>query len=107
MAETTLYGTYIEKAGELIPYDMTLEYYLNEELLCEEYSDLKRYGITIKKIATYNDGNTLKETKTINNIFYDKKEATDFLDLLLRNSVTPMSLKDIVYEYIADRLQVL
>ncbi len=101
-----LHGTYIEKAGENVPYDMVLEYYLTDELLCEKYSDLKRYGIMIKKTATFDDGTTKEETKQIKDVFYRLCDAEEFLDMLIRGKVTPMALEDIVGEYIESKLRV-
>ena len=105
--KSTLYGTYKEKAGESLVYDMTLEYYLNEEYLCEQFSDLKRYGITIVKTSEYPDKKKTEECKTINDIFYKKDDACKFLDILIKNTVTPLSFRDVVEEYIISRLNVI
>ncbi len=105
--KSTLYGTYKEKAGESLLYDMTLEYYLNEEYLCEQFSDLKRYGITIVKTSVYSDMKKTEESKTINDIFYKKEDACNFLDILIKNTVTPLSFQDVVEEYIISSLNML
>lgn len=89
MKNSILFGTYTQKAHELLPYDMILEYYLIEEHLCEEYSELKRYGITIKKTAVYPDGKTLEESKTVNDVFYKKKTQRSLSACL---SETPLRL---------------
>lgn len=104
MAESSLYGTYSIKAGEEVDYDMVLEYYLNEEHICKEYSDLKKYGITIKKTEKHPDGRKLEESKTINDIFYRLEDAITFLDKIIKNSVTPVGFRDVVEEYITDKL---
>ncbi|MBP3360192.1 MAG: hypothetical protein J6N52_05020 [Clostridia bacterium] len=101
---SSLCGTYIEKAGENIPYDMTIEYYMTEELLCSRYSDLKRYGVIVKKTCSFPDGTATGEEKQINDIFYRKSDADDFLDMLIRNRVTPMAVEEIIQEYICNKL---
>jgi len=105
--KSTLYGTYQEKAGESLVYDMTLEYYLNEEYLCEQFSDLKRYGITIVKTSVYPDKKKTEERKTINDIFYKKEDACNFLDILIKTTVTPLSFQDVVEDYIIAKLNVI
>ena len=101
---SSLCGTYIEKAGENIPYDMTIEYFMTEELLCSRYSDIKRYGVIIRKTCSFADGTTSSEEKQINDIFYRKNDADDFLDMLIRNRVTPMALEEIIQEYICSKV---
>lgn len=106
MVNIELYGKCDEKAGKEIDYDMTLEYYMISEPLCEEYSDLMRYGIKIVKTAVYKDGTVNTEQKEIRDIFYRKQEAQEFIKMLIANKVTPTGFLDVVEEYIASRLLV-
>ncbi len=103
---SVLHGTYIEKAGSEISYDMELRYYRTEQLLCSRYSDLKRYGIIIEKICIYENGEQSIERKQINDIFYREQDICEFLDMLMRNSVTPAGAEEIIKEYICSKLSV-
>lgn len=105
MITSTLFGRVTEKSGELIDYNLTLEYYIISEPLCEEYSDMMRYGIKIKMTAEFTDGTTDEEIKEIRDIFYRRKDAESFIKLLLENKVTPTHLREIIEEYISDTLK--
>ena len=104
MNNKQLYGRVIEKAGGEIDYDLTLEYYLNHESIREEYCDLKRYGITIKKIAEYPNGKCLEESKTINDMFYRISDAEKFMAMLIRGKVTPACFSEVVKEYLVNTI---
>lgn len=81
-----------------------LEYYLIAEKISEEYCDLMSYGVKVKK-TTYSDGGgKTVEIKQINNVFYRKDEAEKFIKLILRNSVTPITLRDVVEDYIIESI---
>lgn len=94
-----LYGTYIEKSDVPCGEDMKFEYYLTEEFLCERYSQIRRYGVIIKKIT----GGKI-EKKQINDVFYRLSDAEEFVYLLMRNKVTPMTLEEIITEYITGKI---
>lgn len=81
-----------------------LEYYLIPENISKAYCDLMCYGVKVKK-TTYSDGGgKTVETKQINNVFYRKNEAEEFIRLILKNSVTPVTLRDVVEDYIAESI---
>ena len=48
------------------------------------------------------DSRTVKEKKVIEDVFIDKYEAEQFIDLLCKTSVTPVSLADVIYDYISE-----
>lgn len=106
MITTTLYGKTTEKSGELIDYNLTLEYYIVTEPLCAEYSDLLRYGVKIKMIAEFSDGTCDEEAQEIRDIFYRENDAKKFINLLLENKVTPTHLREVVEEYISNSLKI-
>lgn len=81
-----------------------LEYYLIPEKISEAYCDLVSYGVKVKKTSYFEGGGKTVETKQINNVFYRKNEAEEFIKLILRNSVTPVTLRDVVEDYIIDSL---
>lgn len=96
------YGTCREKIEE--DFDLTLEYYMITEPLCEEYCDLLRYGAKIKMITQNGDSEPEEETSEIRDIFYRKSDAEEFMEVIMRNKVTPTGFHDIVKEYIQNRL---
>ena len=97
--KTMLYGTYNLQAGNEIDYNMTVEYYLTEEYLCKRYSKIKKYGILINKLC-----DNSRETKHIRDIFYRLCDAEEFIDILIRNKVTPITLEDVIKDYISQKV---
>lgn len=85
-------------------YGSELEYYLIEENISRDYCDLMCYGIKIKKTVYFEGGGKNVEINQINNVFYRKNEAEDFIKLILKNSVTPTTLRDVVEDYIVESL---
>lgn len=79
-----------------------IEYYLISNRIGGEYCDLMSYGIKIIKTVNFFGGGKTVETKQINNIFYNIDDAERFLKLIKRNKVTPVSLPDVVEDYITD-----
>ena len=95
MKKVSLYGR-----AELL--DMEMEYYIISEDISEKYSDLQSYGIKIVKTKCNEVGGKVSESKEIDNIFYRRDDVEKFADILIRNTVTPMSLMDVVEDYIVD-----
>lgn len=85
-------------------YHMCLEYYLISEDISEDYCNLKRYGVMIKKIATYPDQSKREEVKKINDIFFRLEDAQRFMNFVMKGGVTPIALKDIVENHIAKQM---
>ncbi len=104
MTTNYLYGTYIEKAGDNIPYDMTIEYYLTEQPLCCEKSELTRYGVLVRKLASTDGGEPVCTSQAVNDIFYRKEDAERFIKILIREKVTPATFREITEEFVTDRL---
>lgn len=90
----------IGKTGET-----ALDYYLIRESIGENYCDLVRYGVKVVKTVLECGGGKTVELKQINNIFYRERDADDFLRLIMRNRVTPVSLMDVVEDYIIDTIR--
>lgn len=91
-----IYGnTEIDNKGEEIPYNpIKLEYY-------KTYSDKnqKPYGIGVIKTWN-NEVETDIEKREFNHIFSKENEADNMLELLLKNKVTPITLKDILEDFV-------
>lgn len=82
-----------------------LEYYLISEDISEDYSGLKSYGVKINKVSRFAGGGKTVDMKQINNIFCRKKDAEEFLDCIVRNLVTPISLRDVAEDYVVESLE--
>jgi hypothetical protein len=79
--------------------DMELEYYIIEENLPHS---AESYGIKVVKTQFSEGGGTVSESKEIGNVFYRRKDAEKFIKLIRDNKVTPMTLMDVVEDYIID-----
>lgn len=84
--------------------DVELEYYLIPECISSAYCDLMCYGIKIKKTAYFEGGGKTVESKQINNVFYRKEDAERFLNIIIEGSVTPVTLRDVVEDYIVESI---
>ena len=77
-----------------ILYAKVLGETLSYELLETESEDGKEYGIRISGM-----GDTAEHKR----VFTDKKEAQKFLRLLCRCTVTPVTLSDVLTDYLDER----
>lgn len=100
MKKEKLYGCAREKVQGKSPYYMILEYYLTEDSIAEQYCDLKRYGIIIKKTSVDMEGIEVSEKKEINDIFFHLSEAEAFIGDLIKNRITPIGFRAVVEDYI-------
>ncbi|MBO5059811.1 MAG: hypothetical protein J6C82_02695 [Clostridia bacterium] len=89
---------------ENIPYTMKLTYYLLTDSVREEFCDLNVYGVEIDKESRFKNGKIEREKKIIGDLFFRKGEAEEFLRRISDNQVTPMGLKDVISDYIGERL---
>ena len=89
-----MYGNTVLKNNIETDNLIELEYYkiVNKQ-------NLKPYGIgIIKKFCDEIEVNV--ETREFNNIFKNEKDANTMLNLLLKNQVTPVTLKDILEDFV-------
>ncbi len=80
-----------------------LEYYVVEEDVEEDLPDLKGkcYGIEIvKKELTSND-DTYMENNLIKDIMFCEKRMVEFVNSLILHKVTPITLNNIVEDFLA------
>lgn len=72
----------------------TVEYYITEydEYDISAYQKTKYYGICVSKL--HNDAK--REEVTIPFISKNKKHVDNIIEILIRNTVTPISLKDVL-----------
>lgn len=81
---------------------MNLDYILNENK--SDNGEATGYGVTVKKTTVLSDGNIKTESASAENISYNKSEVLKLIDILKNGTVTPMTLKEIVEEFVVDRL---
>ncbi len=81
------------------PQPMRLTYYLLIENISDEHCDLKVYGAEIEKLT----GGKI-EKKIMNDLFFRRSDAEDFMRRISSCAVTPMGLKYAVQEHISERL---
>lgn len=73
-----------------------VEYYIVEEEKSDEnYDEQKPYGIEVMKKQII-DGVTYREIKTVRNISDSSEQVAKLLDILKRNSVTPITVADVL-----------
>lgn len=82
--------------------DMQIDYHIIAQNISEEHCDLESYGVKIIKTVYGDGGGKSIESSQINNIFYRKRDIEKFMELIVRNSVTPITLRDVVEDYISD-----
>jgi len=76
--------------------EFSLDYYvLQKEVIIESHA-FERFGIEICKRARRSDGTPYIEYRKIFDLFHSEAEAIEVLKQMARNSVTPISMKDIL-----------
>lgn len=85
---------HVENEEECQNFD--LDYYILAKSVRVEEKQVLRYGVEIYKRARRKDGRPYAEYRKIFDVFATEAEAREFLRLLARNAVTPISMKDVV-----------
>lgn len=80
--------------------EISLDYYMVCDSIGGEYCNLMGYGVRVEKTVLKNGGGKIVDSKQINNIFYSRAEAEKFLKLIVRNGVSPITLMEVVEDYI-------
>lgn len=78
-----------------------LYYYTKECPSAKGGFSVTTYGIGIDMYTQLPDSRALKERRVIESVFTDKKEAQAMVDRLCEGCVTPMTLEDIIYDFIS------
>lgn len=81
----------------LLNIPIKLEYYKTYSNKGEKYN--KPYGIGVTKTIK-NEIESNVEKREFSNIFSKENEADNMLELLLKNKVTPIELKDILEDFV-------
>lgn len=88
------------------PNCINLTYYLLEGVVCEEYCDLKIYGVLVEKEFVSKSGRIMRERKSIPDLFFTKQETRQFLEYICNERVMPIDLKCSVKPYIENHMGV-
>ena len=62
----------------------------------DDYADYEKYGVCIMK----NDTCNLGEFATANHVFSNREEAMHFIEKLAKESAMPVTLADIIDDYV-------
>lgn len=80
---------------------MALYYFITECKPPENEFNKVTYGIGVEMYINYPDKETVKERKVVESVFTDRRLAVKFLNILCESFVTPTTLADVIYDYIA------
>lgn len=83
----------IEKLG--IKYPMKIEYYKIKEKYDNIHTEKPKYGVEIIK-KEYTEEKINVEIRDLCNITEEEKRADNILEILKRNTVTPIGLNDVI-----------
>ncbi len=86
-------------------YERDVDYYLVEESISEEYTDMLRYGIRIEQAVMYPGGGKTMEMRQLNNVFYRYDEADRFMRALMRETVLPDKLRAYIERYVLQKME--
>jgi len=75
---------------------VVLFYYLKES----KTNERKKYGIEVEMYIQHPDQRTVKETKTMENLFSEREKAEKIIDLLCASTVPPITLSEIISDYL-------
>lgn len=81
--------------------DLIVEYFVISEPLCAERTDILRYGIMIRENLGFQFLNEL----IIKDLFFDKKEAEKFMNILVRYKIKIDNAVDFLLGYISRELR--
>ena len=60
------------------------------------------YGIGVEMYTQLPNERTAKERKVVDSVFVNRNEAEKFVDIICRGCVTPVTLEDVIYDYISE-----
>lgn len=101
------YGQSFVEGKDDKAYTMKLTYFLLSDNVREKYCDLMVYGAEIDRENIYPDGKRRRECKMVRDLFFKREEAEDFVKMLSDNLVTPIGFKDVLSDYIDEKISML
>lgn len=84
---------------------INLEYYQIEETLNECCLESIVYGVAVKMMQIYDNGYIVNTGKRIYSLFCSENSARVFIEMLVRNNVTPTTLQEIAEDYIISKFR--
>lgn len=96
-ANESISSQFISEAGEKSTLDYSL---VNSELVMDDGTSKEIYGIRVQKKVAGKE----PVTSTIVDITSSKKRALEILNLISKNQVTPITLKDVIENLVADQV---
>ena len=100
MESLIFYGGSCEKGKQ----EIQLEYYLVEESVSSQYTDMIRYGIRAVQTVIYPGGGKTVDMKQLNNVFYKREDADEFMKSIIKKRIIPDRLNNYVESYITSRI---
>lgn len=100
MERLIFYGSSCDKGSR----EIQLEYYLVEENVSSQYTDMIRYGIRVIQTVIYPGGGKTVDMKQLNNVFYKREDAEEFMKSIIKKRIVPEGLKRYVENYITTRI---
>ncbi len=98
-----LFKTVTVTTGEDETKNFFLDYYVLEKKIKIENQYVNRFGIEVYKRARRDDGTPYVEYRKIFDVFGTEAEALEVLDLMARNTVTPISMLEILEDLLGVR----
>lgn len=81
---------------------IVLYYFIVENTHTKAELGKTTYGIGVEMYTQLPNERSEKERKVINSVFVNKSEAEKFIDIICRGCVTPITLEDVIYDYISE-----
>lgn len=81
-----------------------LKYYQTENVFDERCSNPESYGVAVTMTQMYGTGSIINIEKRISSIFYSEYDVHRFIEILVKNKVTPTTLQEVAEEYILNKL---
>ncbi len=75
---------------------VTVDYYLTIDEACAH----EKYGVCLVKVF---DGDLIEEFTTVDHVCYERDEAQRLIEQLARGEAMPISLADIIDDYLAQK----
>ncbi len=75
---------------------VTVDYYLT----IDEASEYEKYGVCLVKVL---DGDLIEEFATVDHVCHERDEAQRLIERLAQGEAMPVSLSDIIDDYLVQR----
>lgn len=100
-----LFDRVLIKKGKDSDDDIRLTYYLLTDVISKGFCDLEVFGVEID-MEVLSERGSITEIKQVKNLFLKKSDIYSFMEMIVRNEVTPVGLKYIIKEYIDDWIDI-